>query len=217
MKDFMPKNARNTNSPFFTSTASSNSELNVGQRLRIIRAERGLSIKVLAELSGLNVNTLSLIENGRTSPSVNTLQQLSQALQIPITSFFENNRGHSTIVFQKSGERPQSIFSQGEVADLASGMSHFGAEPVIITLNPYADSGRTPIVHTGREFVFCIEGKIVYTVEDKTYILEPGDSLIFEAYLPHQWKNPNATPSRALLILCAMDERENPSDRHFLK
>ena len=53
---------------------------NVGQRLREIRTSRRLSMKSLAQMSGLNINTLSLIENERTSPSVSTLQQLAQSI-----------------------------------------------------------------------------------------------------------------------------------------
>ena len=64
-------------------------EIDVGHRLREFRATRGLSLRALAEQSGLNVNTLSLIENQRTSPSVSTLQQLAQTLQVPLSAFFE--------------------------------------------------------------------------------------------------------------------------------
>jgi len=211
----MPKVSRNTGSLFINESAKG--DINVGQRLRVIRAERGLSIKALAEISRLNVNTLSLIENGRTSPSVSTLQQLSQGLQIPITSFFETDHGQKKIVFQKSGTRPHAAFAHGSMEDLAAGMSRFGAEPLIVTLAARADSGKMPIVHTGREFVYCLEGKFSYTVDGETYLLEPGDSLLFEAYLPHHWKNPNTTSSRALLVLCPMDERESPTERHFVK
>ena len=211
----MPKASRNSGSPLIM--VSSDGEINVGQRLRVIRAERGLSIKALAELSQLNVNTLSLIENGRTSPSVSTLQQLSQSLQVPITSFFETDHGQKKVVFQKSGTRPHAAFLHGTMEDLAAGMSRFGAEPLIVTLAARADSGKLPIVHTGREFVYCLEGKIAYTVDSETYLLEPGDSLLFEAYLPHHWKNQNTTSSRILLVLCPMDERENPTERHFVK
>ena len=96
-------------------------------------------------------------------------------------------------------------------------MPRFGAEPLIVTLNHNADSGKTPIVHTGREFVYCVEGKIAYTVDTETYVLEPGDSLLFEAYLPHHWKNLVTVPSRVLLVLCPMDGRDSPTERHFIK
>jgi transcriptional regulator with XRE-family HTH domain len=191
--------------------------ISVGRRLREIRSLRGLSLKSLAEMSGLNVNTLSLIENERTSPSVSTLQQLSKGLQVSITEFFEMEGGTRELAYQKQGERPRAAFTQSTIEDLAAGMPRFGAEPMIVSLDPGADSGKNPIVHTGREFVYCIEGHISYTVNNQEYLLDPGDSLVFEAYLPHRWKNASSTQSRLLLVLCPMDMRDSPTERHFSK
>jgi transcriptional regulator with XRE-family HTH domain len=192
-----------------------NEEVRVGQRLREIRLVRGLSMRALAGMSGLNINTLSLIENEHTSPSVSTLQQLAQSLQVSITEFFQTDHGSNKLVHQEQGKRPLIAFKRSAVEDLAAGMPRFGVEPIIVTLEPDADSGNKPIVHTGREFVYCLEGQIAYIVDNETYLLKPGDSLIFEAYLPHQWKNVDSTPSRALLVLCPMDERDQPRERHF--
>jgi transcriptional regulator with XRE-family HTH domain len=192
-------------------------EINVGRRLREMRAVRGFSLRALAKKSGLNVNTLSMIENQRTSPSVSTLQQLAQAMQMPISAFFETAQEEKQVVFQRAGVRPHAAFAHGAIEDLGTGLPRFGAEPLIVTLAPYADSGKTPVVHTGREFVYCLEGQLIYTVGAESYKLEPGDSLFFEAYLPHCWKNAGETLSRNLLVLCSMDERDHPTERHFLK
>lgn len=191
-------------------------EISVGQRLREIRAARKLSIRALSELSKLNANTLSLIENEHTSPSVSTLQQLAQGLGVHISEFFRSNHGSKTLVFQKKGKRPRLSFENSTLEDLASGMPRFGAEPLIVTLEPGADSGKQPIVHTGREFVYCLKGQIAYNVDGDEYILEVGDSLFFEAYLPHQWKNTDTQSSQAVLVLIPTDGRDNPKERHFI-
>jgi transcriptional regulator with XRE-family HTH domain len=192
-------------------------EISVGKRLREIRTLRGLSMRLLAEMSGLNINTLSLIENEHTSPSVSTLQQLAQSLHVNITEFFEVVSQSKKVVYQQHGKRPCISFAHTAIEDLAAGMPRFGAEPIIVTLYPNAGSGKNPIVHTGREFVYCREGRIAYTVDEEKYLLEPGDSLLFEAYLPHHWRNVDITPSRILLVLCPMDERDQPKNRHFIR
>ena len=206
-------NSPKLNSPIISKVGDA--EISVGQRLRKVRVLRGLSMRALAELSGLNINTLSLIENEHTSPSVSTLQQLAQSLQVPITEFFETDHGSEELVYQKQGQRPRVSFETSTMEDLAAGMPHFGAEPLIVTLNPGAGSGKNPIVHTGREFVYCIEGHVACTVNNQKYLLDPGDSLVFEAYLPHQWKNSDPAPARILLVLCPMDARDSPTERHF--
>jgi len=190
-------------------------DINVGRRIREVRMGSGYSIRALAQLSKLNVNTLSLIENGHTSPSVSTLQLIAQTLQVPISTFFERDHDHKKVVYQHEGKRPHATFTHGTMEDLGAGMTRFGAEPLIVTLKPKAESGKTPIVHTGREFVYCLEGHITYHVDEEIYQLSPGDSLMFEAYLPHRWHNHDETASRLLLVLCPMDERDQPSERHF--
>jgi transcriptional regulator with XRE-family HTH domain len=190
-------------------------DINVGQRLRELRAERSLSIRALAEQSGLNVNTLSLIENGKTSPSVSTLQQVAAALAVPINAFFEIEIVPQTVVYQKARDRKTGAFAHGTLADLGTGFTRSGLEPFVVTLEPLADSGDTPIVHTGLEFVFCLEGCLRYEVDRQVFTLEPGDSLLFEAHLPHRWHNAGESPSRSLLLLCPTDERDHPDERHF--
>jgi transcriptional regulator with XRE-family HTH domain len=190
-------------------------EVNVGRRLRELREERGLSIRALAEKSGLNVNTLSLIENGKTSPSVSTLQRIAIALQAPITAFFETGAPRNSVAHVRADSRPRAAFAHGTLEDLGAGLSEHAVEPFVVTLEANADSGAHPIVHTGHEFVFCLEGRIAYTVEEHTYLLEVGDSLLFESRLPHRWQNADATPSQAILVLCPSDERDHPTEQHF--
>jgi transcriptional regulator with XRE-family HTH domain len=190
-------------------------DIDVGRCLRGLRARRGLSIRSLAEQSGLNVNTLSLIENRKTSPSVSTLQQLASALDVPITAFFETNTPKNNISYQKEGQRPRAAFAHGTLEDLGTGLTLRGGQPLLVTLEPKANSGPTPIVHTGHEFVFCLEGHLAYTIEDRIYQIDPGDSLLFEAYLPHSWQNVGETASRSLLIMCPADEGDRPTEHHF--
>lgn len=191
-------------------------EFHVGERVREWRNRRRLSIRALAEQSGLSPTTLSLIENGKTSPSVATLQQLAMTLGVPITAFFETSADVQKVTHQKPGRRLGVPFTRGQLHDLGAGIARRGIEPFLIVLEPHADSGPTPIVHTGREFAYCLEGRLAYTIAAETYLLEAGDSLLFEAYLPHRWENDGDTPCRSLLILCPADERDQPTERHFL-
>ena len=191
------------------------SEIDVGNSLHELRRKSGLSIRQLAGKSGLNVNTLSMIENGKSSPSVSTLQQLASALDVPITAFFETDILKNNVSYQKTGQRPQAAFAYGTLADLGAGLTLHGGQPLLVRLEPKANSGPTPIVHTGHEFVFCLEGRLSYTIEDHNYLLDPGDSLLFEAHLPHFWQNVGESTSQSLLIMCPADESDHPTERHF--
>jgi transcriptional regulator with XRE-family HTH domain len=191
------------------------SDADVGRRLRELRAGREMSLRALAERSGLNVNTLSLIENNKISPSVGTLQQIAAALEVPIVSIFQTGAQANTVAYSKAGRRPRAAFAHGILEDLGPGMTHRAVEPFMITLEPYAGSGSHPIVHTGFEFVFCLQGEIAYQIEEHMYALRVGDSLLFESHLPHQWHNPAAQQSQAILVLYPTDARDRPTERHF--
>ncbi len=195
--------------------SESTAEVNVGLALRELRTQRDLTIRTLAEKSGLAVNTLSLIENSKTSPSVATLQQLATALQVPITAFFESETPKKRIAYVKAEHRRGAAFAHGTLEDLGAGLTERTIEPFVVTMKPSTGSGTHPIVHTGHEFVFCLEGRIVYTVEEQTYLLEPGDSLLFESHLPHRWHNVDLAPAKMLLVLCPADARDQPTRQHF--
>jgi transcriptional regulator with XRE-family HTH domain len=188
----------------------------VGQKLRSLRKAHKLSIRALAERSKLSVNTLSLIENGKTSPSVSTLSLLAQSLDVDITAFFETEHPHKRVSYQRAGERRQLVFSQGQMEKLNEGLPRLGSEPFITRLEPGASSGKTLVVFPGREFIYCLEGHITYTIDDEAYPLAPGDSLIFDAYTPHEWRNTAPVSSRALLVLCPEDAFEESPERYFM-
>jgi transcriptional regulator with XRE-family HTH domain len=189
--------------------------IDVGRRLRELRAVRGLSIRSLAELSGLNFNTLSLIENEKTSPSVSTLQQLAQALQVPITAFFETTFTQKDVVFQKAGQRSKATFAHGLLEDLGGGLMLGEGVPLLLKLEPGAESGPDAIIHTGQEFVYCLQGSLTYMISGVEYNLLPGDSLIFQAHHPHKWANEGKAESQSILILCPADENDRSAEQHF--
>jgi len=84
---------------------------------------------------------------------------------------------------------------------LGSGLPNQALMSFLITLEPGAGADTKPVVHLGEEWVYCLEGAIVYEVEGEQFRLEPGDSLLFEASLPHRWRNPDPLPASIILVL----------------
>jgi uncharacterized cupin superfamily protein len=134
---------------------------------------------------------------------------------MPIAAFFERKKPPQTVVHQQSVDRPTAAFAYGTLADLAAGFSNKGVEPFLVMLEPKAHSGKAAIVHTGVELVYCLEGQLEYEVDEEVFPLAAGDSLIFEAHLPHRWRNAGESPSRSLLLLCRADEHDRPDEWHF--
>ena len=189
--------------------------VDVGGRLRQLREERGHSIRELARRSSLSANALSLIERGRTSPSVSTLYKVSEALQVPITSFFETIGEKSQVVFRKATERTRVPFTRGLWEGLGGELFVGRVEPFALTLESGANSGPNPVVHTGHEFVVCLRGQLEYQVEHEVFLLEAGDTLLFAANLTHSWRNPGSLVTNAIFVLSGFEEGEEPSTHHL--
>ena len=187
----------------------------VGQRLRDLRQQKDLSIRALATRSGLAINTLSMIENGKTSPSVSTLQILAQALEVPITAFFEQETVKKQVVYGKHQQRPIVAVNTTHLEHLGKDLAGNAVQPFVVTLHPGSGSGQDQIVHTGHEFVYCLNGRVRYEIAGDIYWLEAGDSLVFESHLPHRWQNEDADLAQVILVLIPADERDTPADRHF--
>ncbi len=197
------------------SSSTESAEVLLGRKLRELRTRKGLSLRALAERSGLNVNTLSLIENGRSSPSVSTLQQLSLALGKPIAVFFEAEALEKQVVFTPADQRPLAQIGKTTIQNLGKELAGSAVQPFAVTIQPGSGSGSQMIVHTGYEFVYCLCGSLHYRIDQQDYHLQVGDSLVFEAHQPHCWENTGSETAQILLIFYPADEHEQPDDRHF--
>jgi transcriptional regulator with XRE-family HTH domain len=189
--------------------------INVGTRLRELRLERGMSMRALARASGLSTNALSMIERGRTSPSVSTLYKIAGALGVPITAFFRLEPPRQEIVFRKADQRTRIPFTRGVWEGLGGEIFIGGMEPIMLTLEQGANSGRFGMIHTGHEFVMCLSGQLEYEVVGERFVLDPGDSLIFAAQLEHRWRNTCKETTRAVIVLSGFETGERPSEFHI--
>jgi len=172
---------------------------NVGLRIRKLRERDRLSLRALSERCGLSINAISQIERGENSPTVASLHRLASALNVPITDFFQDEDKQVTVFVEKeAGLRTQS---NGVLMEsLGIGLPNQQIEPFRMIVMPGKGNGREPISHPGEELVHCLEGKLEYQVGDLTYILHPGDSLLFEASQPHGYHNKGDEPAVALLV-----------------
>jgi transcriptional regulator with XRE-family HTH domain len=191
--------------------------VDVGVRLKELREARNVSMRTLATKSGLSANALSMIERGKTSPSVSTLYKLADAMGVSITAFFGPESDKKQIVFIKSDERTRMSFTRG-VFEALGGEQFVGhVEPFMLTLESGAASGPHTITHTGHEFVFCLRGELDYQVEKEVFHLTAGDSLLFAAQLKHKWRNAGKTVTNALIIISGFAEGEQPNAMHWKK
>ncbi len=166
-------------------------EVAIGHEVRAFRKKLGITVADLAAATDISLGMLSKIENGITSPSLTTLQALSRALGVPLTAFFRRFEEERNAVFVKAGEgldverrgsRAGHEYNLlGYVSSITAGVV---VEPYLITVNERADSFPT-FQHDGMEFLYLLEGEVVYRHGSNIYHMQPGDSLFFDADAPH--------------------------------
>lgn len=174
----------------------------VGQQIRKLRMQRGLSLRALAEICGISANAISLIERNENSPTVSSLHQLAIALDVPITDFFYQEEEPTTL-FIKNDQGVRYRNNGVELESLGIGLPNQQLEPFRLTIEPGSGITNEPISHPGHEFVYCLEGELDYRVDEQNYHLDVGDSLLLEASNPHSWHNSSKKPTTILLIFQA--------------
>lgn len=198
-----------------------NLEMAIGHEVRACRKKLGITVSDLAAATGMSVGMLSKIENGNISPSLTTLQSLSRALGVPLTAFFRRFEEPRNATFVKAGEgvnierrgtRAGHQYSLlGHIDNNSSGVM---VEPYLITLTTESDVFPT-FQHEGMEFLYMLEGEVIYRHADKLYPMQPGDSLFFDADAPHGPEELVKLPARYLSII-SYPNRGRASEGIFL-
>jgi transcriptional regulator with XRE-family HTH domain len=182
-------------------------EVAIGREVKAFRNKLGITVSDLAAATGLSLGMLSKIENGVTSPSLTTLQALSRALGVPVTAFFRRYEEQRGAVFVKAGDG-LAIERRGTrnghqyhlLGHTGDRNSRVVVEPYLITLT--SESDVFPLFqHSGLEFLYMLEGEVVYRHADKLYPMLPGDSLFFDADAPHGPEEMRKLPAHYLSII----------------
>jgi transcriptional regulator with XRE-family HTH domain len=169
----------------------------VGARVRELRESRRLSLRALSDRCGLSINAISLIERGRSSPTVSSLHALAASLGVPIVGLFQAAGARGVVAVARNrrlGHDERGV----RMESLGTGLRDQQLAPFLFTLAPGA-GGERPVRHPGQEFAHCLEGRVEYTVNGERHALSAGDSLLLESTLPHAFRN--ASPRRARLLV----------------
>ena len=187
-------------------------EVAIGREVRAFRQQLDMTVMELAKAAGLSTGMLSKIENGGISPSLSTLQALSRALHVPVTAFFRRFEEERAATFVRAGEglkierRGTRAGHQYELLGHSSG-KRILVEPYLITLTEESDV--FPLFqHSGLEFIYMLDGEVGYRHSDKTYVLQPGDSLYFDADAPHGPEELRKLPIRFISVIAYPREDE---------
>ena len=169
--------------------------LKISYRLKEIRKDKRITIQELADKAGVSKGLISQIENNRTIPSLPVLMNIVQSLNLDLTEFFKDlsSAGHKEKVFviRSSEYSPiQKEASKGFSYQRMLTRNIQGGPVDFVLLELKKGARRNKMVMTDAfEYKYLIKGRIEYLIEDKSYILEEGDSIFFDGRLGHNLSN----------------------------
>jgi transcriptional regulator with XRE-family HTH domain len=177
------------------------SERQVGALIRDLRTEQQLSIRTLAAKAGFSPSFISQVENGQTSPSIASLEQIAQVLGVTLGQFFQRLAGNPTRIV-RADERIEvrSAWSRAKVEALGPAEPGQAIEPLLITLEPEGRSASQPYAHRMDEFAMVLSGTVRLHLDGSEHRLGEGDAVTIPAATLHHWENAAPKPAQVLLV-----------------
>jgi transcriptional regulator with XRE-family HTH domain len=167
----------------------------IGHKLRKRRGDFDLSLRDLAQKTGLTASYLSQIERGIVSPSLNSLRRIAECLEVPLLFLLSDTSKRSPVV--RADARPRIDLEQSAVSYqmLTPGLEH-KMEAFCGTLEANSGNVVRPLSVPTEEFIFVLSGSLRVCLDEEEYMLNPGDSIYFEGARLHE-------------LSCASNEKVN--------
>jgi transcriptional regulator with XRE-family HTH domain len=184
--------------------STSAADLWLGLQMRALRRAKGMSLKQLADAAELSIAMVSQIERGISSPSIRSLRQLSEALSVPASRFFQDS-GHPPVAEIDKIVRRNTRPSLSLAAKISKHLLTPGfpglMEMFLIVLEPGGSSGPENYTHKGEDAGIVLRGMLELWLDRRRYILEEGDSFRFKSSLPHHFTNASENRTEVIWVL----------------
>lgn len=163
----------------------------IGERVRAVRNEKGLSITDVSQRTGLRPDFLEQVESQGSSPPLGVLIKIAKALDMRLGRFISTGEVKSSTIVRKDERRVISRFTSARgdqygytYESLAADKKDREMEPFIVTLVP-SGAKEALSTHAGQEFIFVLAGAMEVILDGRTDILYPGDSIYYDSTVPH--------------------------------
>lgn len=180
--------------------------LDIGSQVRALRNKRDLTLQDLAKLTGLSKPNLSQIENNLVTPPIATLLKIATALGVAIGYFFRDSSKPLNVVVTRKDDRcgvakgPHISHIGYAYEPLAYTKINKSMEPFVVDMEERKAADIVFNNHRGEEFLFVLHGQIEFRCGEDVILLEEGDSIYFDADIPHGYRGV-AGPAKALAVI----------------
>jgi XRE family transcriptional regulator, regulator of sulfur utilization len=178
----------------------------VGARVKSLREAMDLSLRDLAERSGVSAPMLSQVERGDTSPTLAVAQKIAAGLDLTLSQLLRLDEDRHVVVV-RAGEGRTRRRRGHRVEELTPPLPGQRADVSVHTLAPGSATGgpADPPLHEpgSRETAVVLEGEVELFIDGQRHELREGDSVTFDADLPHHFENNGSAETRLMAIVAA--------------
>jgi transcriptional regulator with XRE-family HTH domain len=170
----------------------------IGERIRELRQARNMTLQSLADITGLSVSMISLVERGKASPSIGSLISVASALGITMSDLMASEPSSEDELVVRVGQQRGVESAQHVIRKL---IREDRSRGVSIAINEYQpDTGSTDIAvrHSGFEYGYVLEGTLTVEIEGTAHVLKPGDLISYHSRRAHRIWNFGRRKVRAL-------------------
>lgn len=178
----------------------------IGPRIRALREAMSYSLRDLAERSGVSAPMLSQVERGETSPTLAVAEKIAAGLELTLSQLLRLDEGEHVAV-SRAGERRRFERGGHRFEELTPPLPGQRADVSLHTLRAGASTGGPddPPIHEpgSRETAVVLSGVVALIVDGARHELHAGDSVTFDADLPHHFENEGEEQARFLAVIAA--------------
>ncbi|MDD5014666.1 MAG: cupin domain-containing protein [Atribacterota bacterium] len=176
--------------------------INLGKKIRELRKLKGLTIVKLASKLKLSNSFISQLERGSINPSITLLKSISDEFNIPIQELLEDMGSKNSFIPRIITEKERKVitFEGGVYASLLNHYLNWDYEFVLNKYPPGSCTGKLKYTHEGEECGYVLEGEIIVEINNESYHLKAGDSIVFHSDIPHRTINKTKKNARAVWI-----------------
>jgi transcriptional regulator with XRE-family HTH domain len=180
----------------------------VGPRVRALREAMGLSLRDLAQRTGVSAPMLSQVERGETSPTLAVASRIAGGLELTLSQLLRLDEADGVSVVRRAERRGGGAERAGHTYEIVTpplpGQRSEVSEHVLAQGASTGGPGDPPMHEAGsRETAIVTDGRLRLVVGEKNYDLGEGDTVTFDADLPHHFENPAAGEARFLSVVSA--------------
>ncbi len=180
--------------------------MKLGEKLKLLRKEKDLTLDKLAQASGVAKATLSRIENGVTSGNLNTHLKICEALGVNLGELYKGLESveEKVVAFDEKNIKEAEVFSYDDKVSSIILAKQTGKKKMLPQLLIIEPQKGTPVEENQPgtdKFIYCLEGEVELKIAEKIYSLKRNSSTYFDSSLPHSLKNTGTKTAKLITVV----------------